>query len=270
MLFWITKEIGNAIEEAQAGGAIGGAVARAFASEGAKVFLAGRSQAKLDSVAGEISAAGGAAETAIVDALDAKSVDEHADAVVRTAGSIDISFNAIGVKHVQGVPLAELDIADYLLPITTYATTHFLTATAAARHMTKAGTGVILTISTPTALLPKSVAGGFGVACAAVEGLSRQLAGELGEHGIRVICLRPDGIPEAVERGSHSGDVFAARAERAGISLEEFLASLAEGNLLHRSPTLTEVANVATLVVSDRASAMTGTVADANCGALVD
>lgn len=213
-------------------------MARAFAAEGAKVFLAGRLRTKLDALAAEIAAAGGVAETALVDALDAKSVDEHAAAVVGKAGRIDISFNAIGVEHVQGVPLAELDVADYIHPITTYATTHFLTAKAAARHMGKAGAGVILTLSTPAARLAKSVAGGFGVACAAAEGLSRQLAGELGEQGIRVICLRPDGLPEAIERDSHSRDVFSARAERAGISLDDFMASLVENNLLHRAPKL--------------------------------
>jgi len=52
------------------GGSIGGAVARAFAREGAKVFLAGRTLATIDAVAEEISASGGVAETAQVDALD--------------------------------------------------------------------------------------------------------------------------------------------------------------------------------------------------------
>jgi len=92
------------------GGAIGGAVARAFAREGATVFLAGRTLAKLDEVAEAIRSAGGVAETAHVDALDGKAVDEHADAVAATAGSVDISFNLVshGVRVVTlrtgGVP----------------------------------------------------------------------------------------------------------------------------------------------------------------------
>jgi len=62
--------------------------ARAFAREGAKVFLAGRTLAKLNAVAKEISAAGGAAETAQVDALDEQAVEKHADAVAQKAGAL--------------------------------------------------------------------------------------------------------------------------------------------------------------------------------------
>src|SRR5205809_7766240 len=79
-----------------AGGAIGGAVARAFAREGARLFLTGRNLAKVDAVAKEIVAAGGLAETAQVDALDEKAVEEHLNTVVERAGGVDISFNAIG------------------------------------------------------------------------------------------------------------------------------------------------------------------------------
>ncbi|MFG1814222.1 SDR family oxidoreductase [Kribbella sp. NPDC049174] len=81
-----------------AAGPIGSAVAKAFAAEGATVHLAGRTQKTLDQVADEIRAAGGQAETGVVDALDEKSVDEHAAAV----GRIDISFNLIG--HRQSNP----------------------------------------------------------------------------------------------------------------------------------------------------------------------
>jgi NAD(P)-dependent dehydrogenase (short-subunit alcohol dehydrogenase family) len=64
------------------GGAIGGAVARAFAREEAIPFLARRTLVKLDRVAKDISAAGGMVETAAVAALDEKAVDRHTDAVV--------------------------------------------------------------------------------------------------------------------------------------------------------------------------------------------
>jgi 3-oxoacyl-[acyl-carrier protein] reductase len=102
------------------GGAIGGAVARAFAREGAMVFLAGRMLAKLDLVAREISVAGGKAETAEVDAMDERAVERHADAVAATAGGIDIALNAVGIPHVQGPPFAEVPVADYMHPITAY------------------------------------------------------------------------------------------------------------------------------------------------------
>jgi NAD(P)-dependent dehydrogenase (short-subunit alcohol dehydrogenase family) len=95
------------------GGSIGGAVARAFAREGANVFLAGRTRAKLEEVSDEIRSSGGVAETAQVDTLDGRAVDGHADAVAASAGGIDISFNLISHGDVHGTPMAEMDLEDY-------------------------------------------------------------------------------------------------------------------------------------------------------------
>ena len=131
------------------GGAIGGAVALAFAREGARVFLAGRTRAKLEAVAQDISVAGGVAETAEVDALDEQAVDRHADAVAAKVGGIDIALNAVGILHVQGTPFAELSFEDYAHPLAAYTRTNFITAKAVARHMVKQRSGVILTLSRP-------------------------------------------------------------------------------------------------------------------------
>ena len=131
------------------GGAIGGAVARAFAREGAKVFLAGRTLAKLGAVAREISTAGGAVETAQVDALDEQAVEKHLEAVINQAGRIDISFNAVGFNEIQGIPLIDLSLEDFIFPITCWSRTVFLTSRAAARRMVRQGAGVILTINAP-------------------------------------------------------------------------------------------------------------------------
>jgi NAD(P)-dependent dehydrogenase (short-subunit alcohol dehydrogenase family) len=252
------------------GGAIGGAVARAFAREGAKVFLAGRTLAKIDAVAKDISAAGGVVETAQVDALDEQAVNKHADAVAAKVGSIDIALNAVGIFHVQGTPFAELSLQDYAHPITAYTRTNFLTAKAVARHMVKKGSGVILTLSTPGSRMSAPGFIGYGVTCAAIEGFSRILAGELGASGIRVVCLRPDAIPEALAI-SHARKVFSGFAERAGITVEAMLAERARtGTLLKRFPTLVEVANFVAFVASDRANAMTGAIVNLTCGSLVD
>src|SRR5437588_9995474 len=95
------------------GGSIGGAVARAFAREGARVHLAGRTMESLQAVAADVRSAGGLAETAQLDALDERAVDQHADAVAASAGSLDISFNLITHGDVQGTPLAEMALADF-------------------------------------------------------------------------------------------------------------------------------------------------------------
>jgi 3-oxoacyl-[acyl-carrier protein] reductase len=253
-----------------AAGAIGSAVARTFAREGARVFLAGRTRKPLEALASEIRGEGGNADAAQVDALDQGAVRAHADMVAMAAGSIDVSFNAIGIDHIQGTPLTELSLVDFSLPIATYTSTQFLTATEAARRMQVNGGGVILTLSTTAARVAMS-SDGFGPACAAVEALSRQLAGELGPHGIRVICLRPDAIPETVSHGSHAGQVWKRAAERGGGTLDQVLeAAGVPGALLERSPSLDDVANVAAFMASDRAGGMTATIANISCGSLLD
>ena len=164
-----------------AGGAIGGAVARAFASEGANLFLTGRDLAPVEVVAREVASAGGSAEAAEVDALDERAVDEHLRSVMDEAGSIDISFNAVGIPDagIVGVPLVELDVEQFSLPIMAYTRSYFLTARLAARRMLPKRSGVIMTV---TALLSRTgtpLVGGYGPAMAAKEALTRSLSVEL-------------------------------------------------------------------------------------------
>jgi NAD(P)-dependent dehydrogenase (short-subunit alcohol dehydrogenase family) len=120
-----------------AGGDIGGAIARAFAREGARLFLTGRQLAPVEAVAKDIAAAGGAAEAAEVDALDEQAIDQHLQSVTERAGHLDISFNAVGVPDAEilGVPLVELDLERFSLPVTAYTRSYFLTARLAARRM---------------------------------------------------------------------------------------------------------------------------------------
>lgn len=252
------------------GGAIGGAVARAFAREGARVFLAGRTRAKLEQVAVAIRDAGGAAECAELDALDEGAVERHADAVMRSAGRIDIALNAVGFLHVQGTPFSALSSEDFLHPVHAYVRTNFLTAKAISRHMATHRSGVLLTLSTPGARLTGVGFLGNGVASAAVEALSRILAGELGPSGIRVVCLRPDAIPESVAT-SHAGKVFETVAKQSGTTVTEMMAERARtATLLARLPTLKQIADSAAFMASEGAGAMTGAIVNLSCGSLVD
>ena len=245
------------------GGAIGGAVARAFAREGARIFLAGRTLATLDEAAEQIRSMGGVAETALVDALDEQAVEKHIGEVVEQAGSIDVSFNAISIRDVQLIPLAEMSREDFVSPIVTGTSTHFLTARAAGRHMAERGSGVILTLSASAvrAHVPGVYVGGFGIACAAIEALTKQLAAELGPRGIRVNCLRSEGIPESWEGVSTEG--WSAPTE-------EVEAALKARSLLARATTLADVGNAAAFLASDRARATTGAVFNLTSGTVVD
>lgn len=239
-----------------AGGPIGGAVARAFAREGAKVFLAGRTMEKLDAVTADIRSAGGLAEAAQVDALDETEVNDHAGAVAAEAGSIDVSVNLIAHGYAHGTPMAEMALEDFIGPVITAVRTTFLTARAAARHMIRQGSGVILAFGGYGPPPRDYYIGGTQVAFQAIEAMRRQLASELGPHGVRVVTLQTGGIPDTIPE-----DVPGRAAVISGIE---------DQTMLKRAATLADVGNVAAFAASDRARSMTATAFNLSCGAIVD
>jgi 3-oxoacyl-[acyl-carrier protein] reductase len=237
-----------------AGGSIGGAVARAYAREGARLFLAGRTKAKLDTLADELRRSGGTVDIAAVDALDEAAVDAYADRIVAQAGQLDVSLNVISYGDVQQ-PLMEISLADFLQPISNATRTQFLTGRAAARHMIPRHSGVILAFGgNGPQTLPGL--GGFKVALDAVEGLRRQWACELGEHGIRVVTMKTGGIVETITEQSPE--------------MAEIAKGLVDATLLKRAATLADVGNVAAFLASDLASTITATEVNISCGAMMD
>lgn len=251
-----------------ASGAIGSVVAHAFAAAGARVFLAGRTRSTLEVVADKIRASGGVADVATVDVLDEDAVDAHADVVVRDAGTLDISFNAFSLPQtgIQGTAIVDLPVDNFDLPMTTYPKANFLTARAAARHMTGQGSGVILTITASPSRTAVPLMGGMAPAWAAVEALSRGLAAELGPRGVRVVCLNAAGMPESPQLS----EVYGLHADAYGISRDAFEARMVDRTLRKQLPTITEIADVAAFVASDRAGAITGAVANLTGGMIVD
>ena len=251
-----------------AGGAIGGAVALAFAREGAKLFLTGRRLAAVEAVAQEIVSAGGYADAAEVDVLDEWAVDQHLQSVIDEAGCIDISFNAVGIPDttILGVPLVELDLEQFSLPITTYTRSYFLTARLAARHMVRNKSGVIMRVTALHSRTGISLVGGYGPAMAAMEALTRDLSAELAPQGIRVVGLRPQAMPET----GTIKEAFAPRAKASGMTWEQWQKSLASKTHPRRLMTLAEMANVAVFIASDQASGMTGTTVNLTMGSLDD
>ena len=251
-----------------AGGAIGSAVGRAFALEGANVFLTGRHLAPVEAVAEEVVAAGGSAEAAEVDALDEQAVDDHLQSVIDKAGRVDISFNAVGIPdtNILGVPLVELDVEQFSLPITTYATSYFLTARLAARRMVANRSGVVMTVTALHSRTGIPLVGGYGPAMAAKEALTRDLSAELAPQGIRVVGLRPQGMPET----RTIKEAFEPRAKASGMTWEQWQELLASRNHARRLMTLEEMANMAVFIASDKASGMTGTVVNLTLGSLDD
>ena len=236
------------------GGAIGGAVARVFAREGARVYLAGRTTSKLDRVAGDIRSKGGVADAAVVDATDEKAVTDFVNGVVKQAGHIDISFNLISYGEVQK-PLVALSVDDFLRPITTAMRTHFLTTRAVAPHMMTRGSGVILAFGGSGPQTQPGM-GGFKIALDALEGLRRQWAIELGPHGIRVVTLKTGGVPESMPDDTPGRD--------------EIIASIENATLLKRAASLDDVGRVAAFIASDQARTITAADINISSGGIMD
>jgi NAD(P)-dependent dehydrogenase (short-subunit alcohol dehydrogenase family) len=251
-----------------AGGAIGGAVARAFAAEGARVFLTGHVLAPVEVVAKDVVAAGGSAAAAEVDALDEQALDRHLRSVIDAAGWVDISFNAVGIPdtRILGVPLVELDVERFALPLATYPTSYFLTARLAARHMVRNRSGVIMRVTALHSRTGIPLVGGFGPAMAALEALTRDLSAELAPHGVRVVGLRPQAMPET----DTIREAFEPRAAASGMSWEQWQQRLAGRTHGQRLMTLPELASVAAFVASDGASGLTGTTINLTMGSLDD
>ncbi|TMR03448.1 SDR family oxidoreductase [Actinomadura soli] len=236
------------------GGTIGGTMARAFAAEGARVFLAGRTPDKLDAVAGEIREAGGLAETARVDALDEDAVNSWVDSVAATAGSVDVSVNAISMEGLFR-PMIEIPVGDFAASLEKMARTFMLTTGAAARHMVKQGSGVILHFGGSDSTNHSPGLGNVQVGFDMIEAMRRQWACELGAHSVRVLSMKTGGIPES----------FPDIPETA-----QFRQQIVDSTLLKRAATLADVGHVAAFLASDRAASLTSTQVNISAGALVD
>jgi 3-oxoacyl-[acyl-carrier protein] reductase len=248
-----------------AGGAIGSAVARAYAREGATVHLAGRTRSTLEDVAERIRRDGGTAHVAQVDVLDRAAVARHADGVAADRG-IDICFNATSNDDVQGTPLLAMPFEEFLRPVTKAVTAHFNVAVAVGRHMTRRGRGVILVMAGGREAIPRL--GGSHVAWAALAGLCRQLAAEFGPSGVRVSWLLSPGSPGYDDHdGQPDGEGAAPGAAGApGTEGAPGTVGLLTGHL----PSYGEVANVAVFAASDWARTITASEINFTGGAVVD
>ncbi len=247
-----------------AGGGIGGGVAKTFAREGAKVFLAGRTRKKLEAVAADITAAGGAVEVAVVDALGEQAVEKHVQEVVAQAGSIDISFNLITRGDVQGIPLVDMSAEDLTHAVATGLTGNFITARAAARRMIDQKSGVILSLTSGTSAVATPMMGSTGPADAATEVFMRTLAREVGPHGVRVLGIWTAGVPETLTPEKIASVNSSMAMDDA--AFQNMLNGMAQMFPLHHAPALAQVADVAAFLASDRAGGMTGTIVNVTCG----
>ena len=241
-----------------AGGSIGSTIAKAFAKAGAKVFLTGRNLSSVQNVVDEIIALGGKAQVAQVDALDEASVNDHLSTILEKAGSIDISFNCIGLEVVQNLPLIEMSVEDFVRPSQIAMRSHFLTATAAAKAMKEQGGGVILSLTATPGGIGYPYTAGFAPACAAMETFYQNLASEVGIYNIRAVNMRSGGSPDSA--------VFKRAIDTMPDVMTGVLHKMKGDTMLKALPLMADIANLAVFLVSDLAAKITGVTIDITCG----
>jgi NAD(P)-dependent dehydrogenase (short-subunit alcohol dehydrogenase family) len=250
-----------------AGGAVGAAVAKEFAAQGATVFLSGRTLGAVEQVATSIQQDGGSAYVAQVDALDEQAVQVYLDRVVQEAGSIDILLNATGPQakdYGNGTSTLEVSLKQYLLPLSTLVPSQFITARAAARHMVQQHSGVILFITAvPACGFPNAAA--IGSAFGAMESLVRCLATDLGPAGVRVVGLRSGPMLDT----RTMQQTFENVAHILNVSPAQILSKSEQGSLLKNSSTVADTAKLSVFLVSDGARTLTGAILNASSGRVI-
>ncbi len=247
-------------------GAIGTETARTLARRGGTVYLSGRREEAVESLAREIREGGGNAHAAVVDAMDEAQVARHLGEVARREGRLDGVFNAIGLRPIEneyGISSEALSFPAFLAPFQHHVGSQFLTARAAIRYMKPGGTIVMLTAS--LAMDPRPFMAGITAACSAIEGLTRMLAAELGPRGISVICLRAGGMHET----RTIQETVRTITRTLGTDPVAFDDEVRRSSLLKRAVTVRETAEVAAFLLSDPARCMTGDTVNASCGLAV-
>lgn len=243
-------------------GAIGPAVARHFATQGARVFISGRDDAALKRLGQELDA-----RWQVVDATDDGQVSGYIDGVAGQAEGVDVVFNAIGLRAAEAqyaTASTAMPFETFLLPLRVIAGSQFLTARSAARHMVPKRRGAIVMLSASLSGKFIPFMAGITATCGAIEAMTRTLAAEFGPAGVRVNCVRAGGMPET----RTIQETIANMARPTGATPQASGRPTVD-NVLTRPLRLEETAATVAFVASDRASGIAGQVINVCAGAVV-
>ena len=252
-----------------AGGSIGAAVAKEFAAEGAEVFLSGRTKPSVEAVTKQIGAAGGRAHAAEIDTLDDASVNDYLDGIAKRTGRIDIILDAAGPlanEYGNGKNAVNLSVEEFMVPLIKMVRSRFITARAAARHMIRQRSGVVILVTGSPARGHTPGTTAIGAAFGAMESLTENLAFEVSPLGVRVVCLRT--LANTDSRSIQDTTEFLAG--QLHITKDQATSQIAQSSFLKVPATVQDTANAAVLIASDRARMLTGTVVNATGGATLD
>lgn len=242
-----------------AGRGIGREIALAMASQGAKVVLAARSEDELVAVAGEIEDAGGQALVVRTDLRDEAAVRDAVDRTKETFGPVSVLVNNSGIAG-PSAPLHEISLSDWEESFRVNVTGGFLFSRAVLPDMLSAQNGSIIFIGSVTGKRPLVNRTPYAATKMALVGLTRTLAMEVGDRGIRVNLISPG--PVAGERLDW---VIEQQALAMGMTEDQARAEFSRAAALKRVVKPGEIADVAVFLASDASAAITGE--DVNVGA---
>ncbi|HEY9261099.1 SDR family oxidoreductase [Chitinophaga sp.] len=251
-----------------ASGDIAGAVATSFSRHGAKVYLCARNLDAVKALAAEITAGGGKAEAASVDALNETEIDDFLKKVVSDNGKLDVVFNGIGVGYSEmggRPPTTMATLKEFMAPMEKICGSQFLTSRVAAKYMMQTQSeGTILLLTTALSRSKLANVAGITAASAAVEGLTRVMAAEWGGNGIKVMAICPGAIMDTTRI---SGWIEAS-AKHLGIPVEQLVTQYQAFDLLKTTPTLKLVGETAAFLASETGVVFNSHIIDVDCGKL--
>jgi len=175
-----------------AGRGIGRALGKALASKGAQVFLAARTASQLESTAEEIRGSGAAAVPVPTDLAEEQDIRSLFDRIRNEAGRLDILINNAGVG-IYG-PLVDFASADFDTVMQVNTKAAFLCCQQAMRLMIPQKSGYIINISSVVGFKGYPNQAAYTASKHAVIGLTKSLAVEAQEYGIRVSAILPGGV----------------------------------------------------------------------------
>ncbi|MCU4409212.1 SDR family oxidoreductase [Acinetobacter oleivorans] len=251
-------------------GAIGTAIAKVFIREGAHVYLCARDLNKLQNIAAQLHQLGSVVHTASVNVLDSQSINNTVAQIAQDTGGLDLVINATSFIHNQGKEILELNLDEFVGGINPFLTAQFNISKAVVPFMGGDRGGSIISIVAPSARM--AIPGHLGhiVGCAGIEAFIKALASELGPKNIRVLGVRSHAIVDAIQAGSYTRELFESKAQAMGLSIGQWLEGAAQGTMLKRLPTLSQVAETVAFLASEHANSMTATVVNMTAGAIVD